>query len=592
MALQPFGQEIFGPIVEEFTDSLNQIFGLNNANGSSQPKGGFGIYNSEHYGTLASSNLFANWVGNARGPAVRYGFAVMHLEDIEGHKDPTFTVDGIAQRATRIDNPTYFLDIPPQAITQKENFATDITATRKGIIIETEGVVFKDIIIEGTTGVFPGPRGNANNRIPNANITGAPQPPRGVDLQTGRSTAPGVSKVSGFEEFLSLRQFFLAYASKKVRLDGDLFMIFINEKDSQSLIVEPLDFVMKRSKERPMEYMYSIKLKAVNSLENAAIFQGAERGDDNDLSLLEQAVNVAENVSATIETGRAAINASTQLLTSLAQSLDQIINNPLRQIQFAMEDLRDGRNTVLALPEILIRNTNDAILSIREDTAALFGASTVASLPTVKPLPGMGIAEVDASRTANATNFSTTRAVQERINEDRRIPLQRTFLENGREEVAELSNKLADFVNFSDDAFNEIVGRTATTTSPITRVVTDEEIILLGQLNDIQVAINNSLATNVMFQADADVEFERNRLIFDNPNIPEEQRLDITRPRSVREVTIMQNDILERIAQRELGDASRWVELVVLNDLTAPFISEAGGSGVLRPGDKILVGVD
>lgn len=41
-------------------------------------------------------------------------------------------------------------------------------------------------------------------------------------------------------------------------------------------------------------------------------------------------------------------------------------------------------------------------------------------------------------------------------------------------------------------------------------------------------------------------------------------------------------------ARRLLGDARRWTDLVVINDLRPPYISIEGGDGVLRPGDSIM----
>ncbi len=48
-------------------------------------------------------------------------------------------------------------------------------------------------------------------------------------------------------------------------------------------------------------------------------------------------------------------------------------------------------------------------------------------------------------------------------------------------------------------------------------------------------------------------------------------------------------DTIESMARRVLGDASRWIELVLMNNLRAPYISRGGnGRDVLRPGDRFL----
>lgn len=52
---------------------------------------------------------------------------------------------------------------------------------------------------------------------------------------------------------------------------------------------------------------------------------------------------------------------------------------------------------------------------------------------------------------------------------------------------------------------------------------------------------------------------------------------------------VRRGDSLVSIAAQILGDGSLWYELAVLNGLRAPYISEAGLPGTLRPGDEILV---
>jgi hypothetical protein len=56
------------------------------------------------------------------------------------------------------------------------------------------------------------------------------------------------------------------------------------------------------------------------------------------------------------------------------------------------------------------------------------------------------------------------------------------------------------------------------------------------------------------------------------------------------QAAVSRSDDIYRIALRNLGDAGRWREIVVLNGLVAPYISVDGdGINVLRPGDFILI---
>lgn len=61
---------------------------------------------------------------------------------------------------------------------------------------------------------------------------------------------------------------------------------------------------------------------------------------------------------------------------------------------------------------------------------------------------------------------------------------------------------------------------------------------------------------------------------------------------SFRLVQTRHADTLTSVAARELGDANRWIELVWLNDLTYPYLTNdeaAAGPGVLLTGSKLRV---
>lgn len=547
-----------GQIVEDFKESLGQIFG--GAGSTNVPKTGrVKDYFHPEYG---GSNTFnsKNWVGNTRNVTdkaqkLRYGFMLVSADTISGNKGLLFSES---------DPNLYYLDIAPQQIMQKETFATNISATRRGIIVESEGNIFKDITIKGMTGVFPGERGSFNGPQANlSDITAPPAEPVGVSDQ-GLSKKSNVKIVSGYQEFLMLRQFFLKYAHDKVKANGDLFMIFLNEKDNQALIVEPLDFTMDRNSKRPMEYAYTISLKGIGSFNT--LFSRDSGTTDTDI--FQKIGNISANLSAGIGQVRAAINVTSSSFQKTFQAIDQTVNGPLRQVQFALQDLSDGITTVISLPTILARNFTSTIAGIREN-AANIGTS-------------LGFNNSADSKAAAAQSTQQAQ-VLDHINNDSRVAMPREFVASTRDKLRSLTDDLADAFNLSDPLYNNILGRTPTNIPSPLKVVSDEEFLLLGNMQTMADSLNQVLSTNDAFQTSVEGTYQDVKNAF-GPSL-----IDITPPATVRQVRIQRNDTLERLAQRELGDAIRWTEIVILNKLKTPYIDDNGGDGVKKPGDTVLV---
>lgn len=568
----------FGNIVDDFSNSLNSLLGNSTGQVAAFKGSDSDLFNTKVGGTIKLERN--KWIGNAgtNKKKVKYGFATLTLDQVKG--------GGFEE--------IYYLDIAPQSIQQKEVFANNIQATRKGVIVETEGVVFRDITIQGTTGIFPAKRGDANSPLPNKDFTAPPSAAAGLDVN-GRSTYPSVDTISGYEEFLRLRQFFLAYAQRKVETDGNLFLVFINEKDNQTLIVEPMDFTMDRNSKSPMTYNYKISLKGIgdlNALFSRANSDAAKRGGF--LGFLEDVSNVSANIQASIQTGRAVFNQSIRLLTRLSQAVDQVINGPLRQIQFATQDINEGLSTVLSLPEILVRNATDINLNTRENLDQI--GNTVNSALGIRggqtANTGAGVSRLESASeraTASAT-FAQQREISKAIANDNRVPLPRSFVEDTKNQLTNLNDNLADFVGMGDPAYDAVKGRVKTVQADPLKVVSDEEFLLMGQLMSVQSSLETSLATNIIFQSDADLSFQEATAQFRVDTLPEDQQIRINKPKSVKEIIVQRGDTLERIAQREYGSALRWVDLVVLNNLKPPYISETGGDGIAAFGGKILVG--
>lgn len=573
----------FNNIVEDFKNSLNSIFGQSEA---FDLTGVGSIIDSskQHFGKFKPEN----WTGNTnrKGTSkLRYGFTIVNIGDL-GAKD--FKVaDSLSK--------TYYLDIPPQAISQKENFATNISATRRGVVVESEGVIFKDIIISGTTGVFPGTRESYGGPRANLkNFTEAPKQAAGVEAN-GTNSASEV--ISGYAEFLGLRAFFLNFADAKVKARGNLFLVFINEKDQQALVVEPLEFTMERNSKNPMQYQYRIVLKAIMTLDNLASQQAAQNeGPD----LLDNIINVSRNAAAAIQQFRAAVGQANRLVQTISQEIDKTLIGPLRLLGTALNDVAEARNNILRVPTILQRNLNDAYLTIQENRFTTNRTTLVDEfvVKTVSSKVTTSNNDVFTGKisTRGSTDFLTSNNLLDRAKAETFVNsvadalsisalenVSKSFVQDLKFKMQNLADDIAEVVNLGNADYDLIKNRANVFLPNPLRSATSSEYLLLGSTLKCISALNEVLATNNLFAVDTGKTFEDDQTILQNT-------VQIQQPSSVREITILGNDTLERISVRYYGTVSRWVEIAVLNNLKYPYIADVASDGVKKFGDKILIG--
>jgi hypothetical protein len=141
-----------------------------------------------------------------------------------------------------------------------------------------------------------------------------------------------------------------------------------------------------------------------------------------------------------------------------------------------------------------------------------------------------------------------------------------------------------DAVNSAATAqFNAITGRTATLKGNPNRQPTYDELAISNALNDIDKALTILAGLNDdMFETDV---FQQNSQTADVYG----EDVRIVEPSAVESIDILATDDLQTIASRVFNDPDKFRDIAILNNLKAPYISEAGGEGVLKPGDKILI---
>lgn len=454
----------------------------------------------------------------------------------------------------------FILQINPQELTQDEIFAIEVTPTFSGVLVEHQGVTLKDIMISGTTGLSPMRR--AGGALPQS---GAPA------FGAGRS---------GYYEFQELRSYFRTYVEQK-RSDpesdlGQLRMVWQNFRDHEDLFVEPQKFTMKRTAAKPHLYDYVITLKAIG------IADVTSEGDW--LSAIDDFVEDAQD----------ALDAASKVLEGGIGFLERVE--------------RDVRNTIL-----------DPIRSVGNFTR-IWNQS------------GQRL-EVAKKRYQ----------VLEDVLQIQKFVVNRKAIADLYEKTVEVQDNANDYLNRDTEAYNSSKDRIATLRTGL--IMTNNEYSVLNGLRKVMRGLDKTTQSNKLFQPKATElelsvedyyneakaveqkqassetlkakETEYNAAVVQGDivgaaAIQEEivelqndatnklsaanQKISMIKANSSREVSIEIGDNIQIVAARYLKNPDRFKEIVILNNLSPPYIDPTAIEddpiklpGVLRPGDKILI---
>lgn len=184
---------------------------------------------------------------------------------------------------------TFTLPFPPESLSIQSPYAIVTTSTMGGIVEEHNGQVFKNITFSGTTGLYPlkGITESAFGTLAPSfqsigglyggtasNTLSAPYTPKFIPKNlilpdvinpdfTGKWT-------TGFYQCKVLEQFLENYVqAKKSSENNDLRLAFAIWKDQAFYLCTPVQFVINRNAGSPLEYNYTLTLKAwkrINSI--------------------------------------------------------------------------------------------------------------------------------------------------------------------------------------------------------------------------------------------------------------------------------------------------------------------------------------
>lgn len=509
---------------------------------------------------LSNSELQGNWMKLS----FPYTFSVLNINT--GRSSPDFG--------------DFELPLAPQAIKQSEEFAISIRPTQGGTTTSHSGNRYKSLNIKGTTGIAP--------------FRGA----GGVNIKTGEGILqPKELKFkSGYEVFINLRNWFRAYYEYKASSGTtakDLRLVFKNYKDGEFLIVELEKFDMDRQAQRSFLYDYDLQFKVLSHFQFSA-------GKGNWLSAIEDSVTEA-NVA--LDTARGIFLKAQDTLRQLESTYEAVVVEPLRKIGLAVRDMKGVPSVAAdmgskAITETVSASGTKSILSAVGDIQKK-GKNSGALSPTMAtlklPKDIAGAAKKDGAKAVldlgpalmdldpGLFPEATRAAMQADRNASRSLP--RSFYEETLNNLIRVKQNAEDFFNMGDAQYDALFNRTATLSATFAKVPTPEELEVLHGFNQSIAAIQALLATEDLFKSTYD---DRIQDMIDRFG----GNLELVAETSVKQITYESGMTLERLAQIELGDSTRWAEIAEVNDLKAPYVTDdltSTQTNVIKPGDTILI---
>lgn len=475
------------------------------------------------------------------------------------------------------------LPINPSEIQQDELPAITIQPTQGGTAVNHSGNRYKDLVISGTTGVSPN-RGAG-----------------GVQSTTGKAIGQpdDLKHASGHEVFIELRNWFKAYYEFKKENSAEAKsarMVFKNFKDGEFLIIEVPKFSMRRSASSPMLYNYTISARVLGVLD----FKKPE-GPTGFFGNFDEILTKANDA---IDTARGVFLQSQNILRQIESTYDNILIEPMRKTALALKAFLGLPTTAADLGQrgvqdtLSTKDTIAILLGIKKDQDSKKNSGTLdpriaqivvpsnlentvgeAGPSFLLKLPGDSLMALPSS----SLPFKAQTSIQ--ADQQAALELPRTFFEELKENIIRIQDNAQDFFNLNDSVYDSQFERTPTLQAEATKRVTDAEFQLLAAFDKAIEGINLLLSTNAMFKSSYADRIQQVNDTFNN-------ELNVVPEKAVKEIFLNGQTSLERLALENLGDSSRWIEIVELNNLKPPYISQdpqESREGVKKVGDKIMI---
>jgi|GEM_PF-6694944 len=352
----------------------------------------------------------------------RYSFQIAKVS-----KNGSVSVTGNSDIPDGFNRTTVFLRIPPSSISISTPFAMSVVATNRGVLEESNGVVFRSIQLSGTTGMFPDRAVVGGNATPATGVLGlvksifpgATTAISGVLKQVnalksavvGDDTPKDLSpnpesqyelQQTGYYQFWLLHNFFVAYAEMKKRKlksgnASEWRLVFNSPKDNIAYVCTPVSFDLRKDRSEPNLYRYSITLKAWD----LAIDATSDKGVDALAGIpTPENVGAIKSITEVLRQTRKTIQSVSNVFQGVYSDINSIFNVynqgmlVLKDAVGVAEEIADFPNQIKNSADLLLRGPqNDFVAALKTFQTTSDSRTGVLNFDSAdeqtSPFPGM-----------------------------------------------------------------------------------------------------------------------------------------------------------------------------------------------------------
>ena len=562
------------------------------------------ISNSEWYSPPTVA--FSNWNKN-------YPIMILAVDNINGNYSPKPGYRWIAP-------------VGLESLTISSPFAFTNSLTLGGSIDEIGGDRVRMISLSGSFGILPGKSAgppppaisfansvlagtitNLNNTIvAGQSIANLGAPPRFVTnvIPSDTFADPTVNGlITGYAHLRALQAFFESFSElKKTKAGRNSRLALALWKQEAVYLCTPIDFTVNQSASSPLEYLFSIQLKATKRVK----LSNGNLGAVTPFVPIQNSPSKMARLMNTIQAVRNTLQSAQKTILAFGGDVNATLFTPLRELTLTAKDalsipfaVCDMANNVIDSMKgaiLDLASTKDAITGFKANIKRAYGtvtqnASTIcdnlgslANEQSGSPVAVEGIASSPALNpfldpVANLDFFSgisigdlnlppkvlsTVAAERQRIRNLTRLDYQQR-----RDAIQSVADNYANAVGLGNSTYNLVYGITPPVNT-VSQTPTDDDYNVLFALNDLITSINGlvvSTTTNTNSKQDT---------IATIAGMATRSGIAFQIPVSKYAIPFPYGSTLEDIAAKYLGSPDRVVELIALNGLASPYVDEEG----------------